>query len=600
MAQNLDPVIQLKKENCTSCHRCVAVCPAKYCNSNKDHFISVINNMCIACGECISVCTNNARHYLDDLDAFITDIQKNKKIIAIVAPAIVSNFPDHYLKINSWLKDIGVDAVFDVSFGAELTIKSYLDYYNEKKPRTMIAQPCPSIVTYIEIYKPELLKYIVPADSPMVHTMKMIKHFFRQYSSHKIAVLSPCIAKKREFAETGYGDYNVTFATLKKYLDDNGINLDKYNDQEYDGPSVERAVLFSTPGGLLRTAKRENPKLVKITRKIEGLPYIYDYLDTLYNEIKNDRAPVLIDCLSCHAGCNGGPGTLNKHEPLDKIEYFVEKRKEQKVNVKKAKQKIRKNVNNFWAKNLYNRNYVNRSENNFIRYPSNEELKQIYVSMKKLKPLDFHNCAFCGYNTCEKMAIAIFNELNSKEHCYYFKADIISDMAGQVSETTTILKKENKVITDFIIQTNEQTAKLVKEFAELTESVNKNDNMLYEFDKIVVAISSIASQVNLLAINASVEASRAGEHGRGFAVVAKEVRRLAENTAKEVSKIKPFLNNLGDLFHKIHLQINTASDDFGNAQRINKDIERGMVEIENMIDELSKNTDSFLSYTGTM
>lgn len=115
--------------------------------------------------------------------------------------------------------------MFDVSFGAELTVKSYLSYIENNNPELVISQPCPAIVTYIELYQKELIKYLAPADSPMLHTIKMIREYYPEYKDHKIAVFSPCPAKKREFEETGMGDFNVTFDIFKKYMTNNNVDL---------------------------------------------------------------------------------------------------------------------------------------------------------------------------------------------------------------------------------------------------------------------------------------------------------------------------------------------------------------------------------------
>lgn len=314
----LSHILDVNEEKCVNCHKCIAVCPIKYCNDGSGNTVKVNNDMCIGCGACIKACTHDARSYCDDTKKFTEALTRKEKMVAIVAPAIAANLPGEYLKINTLLKELGIDAVFDVSFGAELTVKSYVDHIVNNKPKAVISQPCPAIVTYIQIYQPELLQYLAPADSPMMHTMKMIKKYYTKYSNHKIVVISPCVAKRREFEEVGIGDFNVTIKSLKKLIDDNEIDLSQYSETEYDNPPAERAVLFSTPGGLLRTAEREVPTIGQISRKIEGQGSIYPYLENLNQQIISGYAPVLIDCLNCHVGCNGGPGTLNQDKHPDR------------------------------------------------------------------------------------------------------------------------------------------------------------------------------------------------------------------------------------------------------------------------------------------
>ncbi len=426
---SLIPVIKVDKGKCLNCHACISACPVKYCNDGSGDVVNVNHDMCIGCGNCIKACTHDARLFIDDFDAFLNDIIAGKEIIAIVAPAIAAAFPDRYLNLNTLLKELGVKAVFDVSFGAELAAKSYIEYISSNKPSTVITQPCAAIVTYIELYQPELIQHLAPVDSPMLHTMKMVKTYYPQFKDCKIAIISPCNAKKREFIATGLGDYNIAQKSVDDFLQKNNVDLSTFPQTNFDNPSAERAVLFSSPGGLLETAKRWIPELEQSSRKIEGVPLVYNYLKTLPKMIEEEKSPLLIDCLSCEYGCNGGPLTITKDKPQDEVEYWVKKRarelkekylSENGNNVEKSRNKVEHIIDQYWDDDLYVRNYVNRWENVKIDYPTKGELKDIYSRMRKYSDEDVKNCTSCGYNSCESMATAIKNNLNKPENCHYF------------------------------------------------------------------------------------------------------------------------------------------------------------------------------------
>lgn len=427
--QNLPEIIKVEKDKCKNCHACITACPVKYCNDGSGDSVTIDSNICIGCGNCITACTHNARVYLDDFSEMMDRLKSNEKMIALVAPAVASSFPRQFLNLNGWLRSIGIEKVFDVSFGAELCVKSYVELLNKKENKLIIAQPCPAVVNYIEIFLPELLPYLAPIDSPQLHMIKMIREYHPEYQNHTIAVISPCLSKKREYAETGHGNYNVGFQSIQQYMQERKIDLNLFPSTPFDNPSPERAVLFSTPGGLMRTVQRWMPDVHLSTRKIEGTEHLYPYLNQLLQAVNQGSAPVLIDCLNCSLGCNGGPLTTVKGVPLDMIEHPIEKRcaeykkfyLDQGDNSESsAKKNIEQQLNCFWKEGLYDRSYENLSRNNQIKEPSDKQYEEIFHRMYKYEEKDHHNCTSCGYFSCRSMAKAIFNGKNKPENCHFY------------------------------------------------------------------------------------------------------------------------------------------------------------------------------------
>ena len=413
--------IEKDYNKCIQCGYCKKVCvdeiiSSKLLEKNKD-----AEPLCINCGQCSNICPTEAIHEKFDY-LKVKEILKNrddKKIIISVAPAVRVALGEDLgfevgvnleKKIPGILRTLGADYVFDITFGADLTImEEAMEFVNRIKNNTRIPQftsCCPAWVKYCEIFYPSLLNNLSTAKSPISMQSSIIKTYFAQISGINPQdiiniVVAPCTAKKTEINRKELSvtekdtDFILTTRELALLIKEDNINIENISDSNFDSPistGSGAGVIFGSSGGVceatLRTAyyyltgnNLENIEFVDL-RGIKGIKEASINVNNkeikvaVCNGIRNAKILIekilkdesyydFIEVMSCTGGCIAGGG-----QPKATMLYMAET-KEARSNAlysEDEKMNVRLCHENVEIKELYEK---------FLKEPNSDIAKKI-------------------------------------------------------------------------------------------------------------------------------------------------------------------------------------------------------------------------------
>lgn len=369
--------IVLDRTKCVKCGRCVATCRTKtgtkaitFQKVNDERIVGPENlkcfddTNCLLCGQCVAVCPVDAlseKSHTDRVKDALEDPEKH--VIVAMAPSVRAAMGELFKmgygvdvtgKIYTALRMLGFDKIFDINFGADMTIMEeateLIQRIKADGPFPMFTSCCPAWVRQVENYYPELLGNLSSAKSPQQIFGAASKTYYPEVSDidpKKVftVTIMPCTAKKYEADREEMKNYDIknidaviTTRELAKMIKDAKIDFAKLEDSEVDpamGEYTGAGAIFGATGGVmeaaLRTAKdfvegkyledieykqvRGLDGIKEATVEIGGLEYnvaVVNGSSNLFEFINsgkiNDRKYHFVEVMACPGGCVNGGG----------------------------------------------------------------------------------------------------------------------------------------------------------------------------------------------------------------------------------------------------------------------------------------------------
>ena len=318
---------------CIKCGRCVATCPynaivrmerpcAKACGMNAIHSdkygrAEIDYNKCVSCGMCLVNCPFGAIADKGQIFQLIRSIKRGDRVIAIVAPAFINQFPGMTpAKLREAMKLLGFAGISEVAIGADLcTIDEAKDFMAEvpEKLPFMGTSCCPAWSVMAKKLFPDYAECISMTMTPMVLTARLIK---KDDKDARICFVGPCSAKKLEASRRSVRsevDFVLTFEELMGLFEAKEIDVsalpDDPNDNFDDASGDGRG--FAVSGGVAQAVvnaihKMDPGREVKVA-SAQGLA---DCRKMMMMAKAGKYNGYLLEGMACPGGCIAGAGTL--------------------------------------------------------------------------------------------------------------------------------------------------------------------------------------------------------------------------------------------------------------------------------------------------
>ena len=322
---------------CKKCQMCVSACPYKAivkisvpCEDScpvgaikKDEtgFASIDYDKCINCGRCTAACPFGAVHERSQIIDILKAIKSDKKVIAMIAPSIIGQFPGNIYQLKTAIINSGFDDVYEVAQGADITAnteaKEFVERIEENRNNFMTTSCCAGYNQLIKKHLPEIKPFVSDTKTPLFYTAEIVK---KEHPDAITVFVSPCVAKRAEGFENPNVDFVMNYEELGALFVAKKIQILDLDEGKFTVEASKQARNFGYSGGVAESVKKSlsnedavKPCIINGLNK-DSIKQLKKYATSGECEGCN-----LVEVMCCDGGCIGGNATINNQKTAKKL-----------------------------------------------------------------------------------------------------------------------------------------------------------------------------------------------------------------------------------------------------------------------------------------
>lgn len=304
---------------------CENACPVDAISKGDDGLAKIDFDKCISCGKCVSACPFGAVHKKSQIIDILKNIKAGKKVIAMLAPALMGQLPCTPKQLKKAIMELGFSDVYEVAQGADVTTKTESEEFVERMDNGdefMTTSCCAAYNELVDKHIPDMKPFRSDTKTPMYYTAEIVK---RENPDAVTVFFSPCVAKRKEAMSNDNVDYVLNYDELGAWMIALNIQVNSCKESEFSREASAEGRNYAVTGGVAQAVQTLLPE------EIPAHPVIINGIDKqairdLKKYAKSGMCELgnLIEVMACQGGCLGGNATLNQYKPaLKQLTNYV-------------------------------------------------------------------------------------------------------------------------------------------------------------------------------------------------------------------------------------------------------------------------------------